>query len=78
MNAKRIYRPYRGEPLSLRTRTPRRRVNCRTRVDRAEAIRINTCWAMAVMSDVLFDGRQIRLLTIVDRFTRESPAIEVG
>ena len=29
------------------------------------------------MSDELFDGRRIRLLTLVDNFTRESPAIEV-
>ena len=30
------------------------------------------------MSDELFDGRQIRLLTIVDNFTRESLAIKVA
>ena len=33
---------------------------------------------MDFMSDELFDGRRIRLLTIVDHFTRESIAIEVG
>lgn len=33
---------------------------------------------MDFMSDELFDGRQIRLLTIVDHFTRESLAIAVG
>jgi len=32
---------------------------------------------MDFMSDELFDGRRIRLLTIVDNFTRESPAITV-
>ena len=30
------------------------------------------------MSDELFDGRRIRLLTLVDNFTRESLAIEVA
>ncbi|MDB4778162.1 DDE-type integrase/transposase/recombinase [bacterium] len=39
---------------------------------------MNDCWAMDFMSDELFDGRQIRLLTIVDHFTRESIAIEIG
>ncbi len=78
VNAKRIYRLYREEQLSLRTKTPNRRVSCRTRVDRSEATRINNCWTMDFMSDELFDGRQIRLLTIVDHFTRESFAIEVG
>jgi putative transposase len=33
---------------------------------------------MDFMSDELFDGRRIRLSTIVDHFTRESVAIEVG
>lgn len=78
VNAKRIYRIYREEKLSLRTKKPKRRVSCRTRVDRPEASQVNDCWAMDFMSDELFDGRQIRLLTIVDHFTRESLAIEVG
>lgn len=30
------------------------------------------------MSDELFDGRKVRLLTIVDNHTRESLAIHVG
>lgn len=30
------------------------------------------------MSDSLYDGRRFRALTIVDNFTRVSPAIEVG
>ena len=78
VNAKRIYRLYCEERLSLRTKKPRRRVSCRTRMDRPEATRINDCWAMDFMSDELFDGRKIRLLTVVDHFTRESLAIEVG
>ena len=32
---------------------------------------------MDFMSDELFDGRRIRVLTIVDHFSRESPAILV-
>ncbi len=33
---------------------------------------------MDFVSDSLHDGRRFRVLTIVDNFTRESPAIEVG
>ncbi len=33
---------------------------------------------MDFISDELYDGRRIRLLTIVDHFTRESLAIDVG
>jgi putative transposase len=78
VNAKRVYRLYCEENLSLRTKTPRRRVSCRKRVDRPETTRINDCWTMDFMADELFDGRRIRLLTIVDHFTRESLAIVVG
>ena len=46
VNAKRVYRLYREEQLSLRTKTPKRRVSWRTRVDRPEATRISDCWAM--------------------------------
>ena len=78
INEKRVYRLYIKENLSLRTKTPKRRVNCRNRADRFEATRRNDCWGMDFMTDELFDGRQIRLLTIVDHFTRESIAIDVG
>lgn len=78
VNAKRVYRLYREEGLSLRTKTPKRRVSCRKRLERPEVTCVNDCWAMDFMSDELFDGRRIRLLTIVDLFTRESIAIEVG
>ena len=33
---------------------------------------------MDFVSDSLHDGRRFRVLTLVDHFTRESPAIEVG
>jgi putative transposase len=78
INAKRVYRLYCEENLGLRTRTPRRRVSCRTRVGRPEPEQINDCWAMDFMADELFDGRRIRVLTIVDHFSRESLALEVG
>lgn len=78
INVKRVYRLYQEENLSLRTKTPKRRVSCRNRNNRPAATRINDCWAIDFMTDELFDGRRIRLLTIVDHFTRESLAIEVG
>ena len=78
VNAKRIHRLYREEPLSLPTKTPKRRVSCRTRFDRPDTNHINDFWAMDFISDKLFDGRKMRLLRIVDHFTRESLAIEVG
>jgi putative transposase len=38
----------------------------------------NQCWSMDFMSDELFDGRRIRVLTLVDNYTRESLAIHVA
>ncbi len=78
VNAKRIYRLNAEEGFSLRTKKPRQRVRCRAREDRPEATRINDCWAMDFMSDELYGGRRIRLLTIVDHLTDENLAIDVG
>src|SRR5262249_46206146 len=38
----------------------------------------NERWSMDFMSDALADGRRIRLLNVVDDWTRECLAIEVG
>lgn len=54
VNAKRVYRLYREENLSLRANTRKRRVSCRKRVARPEASCINDCWAMDFMYDELF------------------------
>ena len=78
VNHKRVYRMYRQEGLTMRPRKPRRNVSARNRIEKMEATRPNETWSMDFMSDELFDGRRIRLLTLVDNFTRESLAIEVG
>jgi len=38
---------------------------------------INDIWSMDFVADALFDGRKLRMLTVVDLFTRECLAIEV-
>lgn len=38
----------------------------------------NHIWTYDFMSDQTEDGRRLKLLTVLDEFTRESPAIEVG
>lgn len=77
VNHKRVYRIYRQEGLQMRPKKPRRHVSACRRMERPTAIEPDDTWSMDFMSDELFDGRRIRLLTIVDNFTRESPAIEV-
>jgi putative transposase len=38
----------------------------------------NHVWTYDFMGDQTEDGRTLKLLTVLDEFTRESPAIEVG
>jgi putative transposase len=78
VNHKRVYRLYRKEGLAMRKRPPRRRKACLKRELRPLAAEKNECWSMDFMSDELFDGRRIRLLTIMDNHTRESLAIHIG
>ena len=77
VNHKRVYRLYREEGLGMRSKRPRRHVTACHRMVRPVVTEPNEGWSMDFMTDELFDGQRIRLLTIVDNFTRESPAIEV-
>jgi putative transposase len=78
VNHKRVYRLYREEGLSLRLKRPRRNVSAATRERQPAATGPNELWSMDLVSDALFDGRRIRALTVVDAFTREALAIDVG
>ncbi len=78
VNHKRVYRLYREEGLSMRGKPPRRRRACIKRKLRPVAFEKNECWSMDFMSDQLFDGHRIRLLTLVDNHTRESLAIHTA
>ena len=76
MNAKRIWRLYSEEGLSIRPRTPRRRRAWRYRIGRKmTTAAANDVWAMDFLSDALFDGRPFRLLGVIDCHTREALAI---
>jgi putative transposase len=77
VNVKRVRRIYREENLMIRTRPPKRRRAAVVREERVMPTAPNQSWAMDFMHDVLADGTKIRLLTIVDTFSRESLALEV-
>ena len=76
VNHKRVRRLYNELGLQLRHKSPKRRVKAKLRSDRTAASGANQVWAMDFVHDQLFDGRKIRVLTIVDTFTRYAPAIE--
>ncbi|GAA0603759.1 hypothetical protein GCM10009099_44590 [Caenispirillum bisanense] len=77
VNLKRVHRLYRLEGLQLRAKAPKRKVAAKQRETRPVATAPNQVWAMDFMADQLFDGRRIRLLTIVDAYSRLCPAIDV-
>ena len=51
MNAKRIYRLYKGLGLQLRNKTPKRRVKAKLRDERRPAVQANETWAMDFVHD---------------------------
>ena len=76
INLKKTRRIYRELGLQLRNKTPKRRVKAKLREDRRPATRSNETWAMDFVHDQLATGQKLRVLTIVDTFSRFSPALE--
>lgn len=71
-----MYRLYKLEGLSLRLKKTKKRVS-HLRVVQPQALAPNERWSLDFMSDALGRGPRIRVLTVVDHFSRVSPAIEV-
>jgi putative transposase len=72
------YRLYCREQLQLRSKLPKRRKMVVSRVGRIKPQRANEAWSMDFVADQLADGSKFRSLTIVDVYTREALAIDVG
>jgi hypothetical protein len=75
IGAKRIYRLYDEENLKVRS-VERKKIARRQRVPQAQASGPNQCWSADFVSDKLTDGRTIRILTVIDQFTRECVWLE--
>lgn len=71
------YRIYVEEQLQLRSKLPKRRKMMVLREGRFKPQRAGEVWVMDFVADALSSGSKIRLLTVVDVFSREAPAIEV-
>ncbi len=76
VNHKRVARLYRAEELAVRRR-PRKRLAREGRGIAPAPTRPDERWGLDFMSDALATGRRIRLLCVLDLFTREALAIEV-
>lgn len=75
-NIKRTYRIYRELGMQLRNKTPKRRVKAKRREDRQAAVGPNEVWAMDFVHDQLATGKKIRVLTVLDTFSRYVPALD--
>ena len=76
VNIKKTHRVYNELGLQLRNKTPKRRVRAKLRDDRKPATQPNETWAMDFVHDQLATGKKIRVLTVVDIFSRFSPVID--
>ena len=74
VNVKRVYRLYVEEGLSVRRRRRKRVV--RDCAAEPRLIRPNQEWAMDFIVDGLATGRMVRILSVVDAYTRECLALE--
>jgi putative transposase len=77
MSADRAYRLWRDAKLQVPRKCPRRRVAA-SRPRPTPPEQRNHVWAIDFIFDWCADGRQLKCLTIIDEWTRESLAIDVA
>jgi putative transposase len=75
VNHKRVHRVYREAGLALRRKKRKHCVRVGTPLGTYTAA--NQEWALDFVHDAVASGRSIRVLTVVDAYTRESLAMEV-
>lgn len=75
-NHKRVHRVYTNMNLNIRRKHKRRLPN-RLSVPAKSPQNINEIWSMDFMHDVLYNGRKIKVLNVVEEFNRQALAMEV-
>lgn len=80
VNKKRVYRLWRQEGLKVPVKkTKKRRLGISEGgIERRRAERPNHVWSMDFIFDRTEDGRPVKILSIIDEFTRECIGLEVG
>jgi putative transposase len=75
VNKKRVHRLYKLEGLQVRTKR-RQKTASHARVALPAPQGVNEAWSMDFVADQLENGRRVRILTIVDQYSRECVAVE--
>ena len=80
VNAKRIYRIWRQEGLKVpQKKVKRRRLGCSLGgISRRKAEHKNHVWSVDFIFDRTTNGRSLKILVVIDEYTRECLALEVG
>ena len=81
VNLKRVHRPWKREQMQVPRKQQRKRrlPGCsQNGCVRHRADRINQVWSYDFLVDRTEDGRQLKLLAVIDEYTRESLPIEVA
>lgn len=76
INEKRTRRVYNEIGMQLRNKTPKRRVKAALRADRTPPSGSNEVWAMDFVHDQLAMGTKLRILTVIDTFSRYAPVVD--
>jgi len=77
LSESRVRRMWRTLGLNIPRRRPRRR-RCGNDIRLPGAVRPNAVWNYDFVHDQLVDGKVLKLLCVLDEYTRECLAIEVG
>jgi putative transposase len=78
VNHKRVYRLWKTEGLSLKRGRFKRRKVAVTKAEIKRAEYPNHVWTYDFIDDATEKGRQIRILNVIDEFSREYLAVRVG
>ncbi|KVL04092.1 integrase [Burkholderia cepacia] len=77
LSESRVRRMWRTLQLNIPRRRPRRR-RCGNDIRLPGATQPNSVWSYDFVHDQLVDGRALKMLCVIDEYTRECLAIEVG
>ncbi len=78
VNIKRVHRIWKREGLPLKRKRPKRRVQAKKGDVIRKAEHANHVWSYDIVIDSTQRGNMIKMLTVLDEYTRESLLIRVG